>query len=239
MNLILFEERSDEEFLPSPDPRVRHLRKVLRMDVGDRFDVGVVNGPRGKASIQSDDPDKGMHLRFNWETDMPQNLPIELLVGLPRPQAARRILRECTSLGVSRFSFFQADKGEPSYGQSSLWSTGEWRRLLIQGAEQAFHTRLPVVTHHNTLYSRIAQLDATSDKFALDLYEATVQLSAARFQFDESVVAIGPERGWSAAERDALRQSEFTLARIGDRVLRTETAATVAVSLVDSMMRLL
>ena len=123
---------SSEVILPSTDPRVRHLRVVLRIDVGDRFDVGVVNGPRGKASILSDDSDMGMHLRFTWETDIPQSLPIELLVGLPRPQAARRILRECTSLGVSRISFFQADKGEPSYRQSSLWSTGEWKHLLIQ-----------------------------------------------------------------------------------------------------------
>ena len=44
-------------------------------------------------------------------------------------------------------------------------------------------------------------------------------------------IALGPERGWSAAERSLLRAGGFELAHLGARVLRTETAAVAAISI--------
>jgi len=50
------------------------------------------------------------------------------------------------------------------------------------------------------------------------------------------IVAIGSERGWTERERDLLEKNGFTLCSMGSRVLRTETAATVASSIIlDSM----
>ena len=47
-------------------------------------------------------------------------------------------------------------------------------------------------------------------------------------------LALGPERGWSAAERNLLRSQGFTLVHLGTRVLRVETAVVAAVTLVRS-----
>ncbi|HEY1848006.1 MAG TPA: RsmE family RNA methyltransferase, partial [Opitutaceae bacterium] len=44
-------------------------------------------------------------------------------------------------------------------------------------------------------------------------------------------LAFGPERGWSGAERDLLRARGFTLAHLGTRVLRTETAVVAALAI--------
>jgi len=52
-------------------------------------------------------------------------------------------------------------------------------------------------------------------------------------------VAIGPERGWSARERDLLRARGFELVHLGPRVLRTETACVAAVAVVKSRLGLL
>ena len=46
------------------------------------------------------------------------------------------------------------------------------------------------------------------------------------------VLAIGSERGWSAKERDQFRGHGFRLAHLGQRPLRTETAAIASVSIV-------
>ncbi|HKB91619.1 MAG TPA: RsmE family RNA methyltransferase, partial [Opitutaceae bacterium] len=50
--------------------------------------------------------------------------------------------------------------------------------------------------------------------------------------------AFGPERGWSATERTLLRAHRFTLAHLGTRVLRTETACVVALSLAKTRLNL-
>lgn len=46
------------------------------------------------------------------------------------------------------------------------------------------------------------------------------------------VLAIGSERGWTERERDLLCERGFTLCGMGERILRTETAATAACAIV-------
>ena len=48
--------------------------------------------------------------------------------------------------------------------------------------------------------------------------------------------AIGSERGWSPAERALLEGRGFVRLGMGNRVMRTETAATVSASLILSAM---
>jgi RsmE family RNA methyltransferase len=162
-----------------------------------------------------------------------------LLIGLPRPQTARKILQEATALGVGALHFFTAEKAEPSYARSTLWTSGEWRRHLIAGAEQAFCTRLPELTHGHTLSAALEKTPPAATRLALDHYEATASLGHGQPLAGSSVVlALGSERGWSAAERDFLRAKNFSLVHLGSRVLRTETAVVAAVALVKARLNL-
>lgn len=236
MNLILFEPAELSAPLPRTDPRAAHLLNVLRRSVGDTFDAGLVNGPRGKGTLAEVGSDS-LTLTFAWGAPAPAPDPILLLVGLPRPQTARDILREATSLGVGALHFFRSEKGEVSYAQSTLWSSGEWRRHLLAGAEQAFDTRLPAVTHGQTLAEVIAALPADAARVALDNYESPQPLAAVPLA-SPVALAFGPERGWSAAERDLLRAQGFAFAHLGQRVLRSETAVIAAVAIVRSRLGL-
>ncbi len=241
MNLLLFENSDKRQTLAPDDPRLDHVRKVLRRNAGDTFDVGALNGPRGKATILEDGP-KGMSLQIEWGEVPPPPFPIDLIIGLPRPQAARKILRESTSLGVAAIFFFQSEKSEHSYAASKLWSSREWRRHLLQGAEQAFTTRIPDVRHFDSLGAAIEHLDndrAPEQRLALDLYESTIALPALKFTAQRCALALGADRGWSSAERQTLRAADFTLVHLGERVLRTETACVAAVSLIVAGMGLM
>jgi len=236
MNLLLFADDRTERHLPPEDARVAHIRNVLGMTAGDRFDTGVVNGPHGKALIVEDSQKEGMHLRIEWTREPEPSLPIDLIVGLPRPQTARKILRETTALGISSISFFESEKGEPSYRQSKLWTTAEWERQLIQGAEQAFTTRIPQVRHFQSLETAVSTGDGDRGRIALDVYEGTGPLSAMPDPQKSYTLAIGSERGWSAAERSILRENRFLILDLGGRVLRTETACVAAISIVAARM---
>jgi 16S rRNA (uracil1498-N3)-methyltransferase len=245
MNLILFEADEIGRPLARSDPRAGHLLRVLRRREGDTFDAGLINGPRGKGALTAIGPD-ALTLAFAWDAAPPPLDPITLIIGLPRPQTARDILRDATSLGVAAMHFVTTDKGEPGYGRSTLWTGNEWRRHLISGAEQAFVTGLPEVTHRRSLLEVIGGLPDRAFRAALDHYEASEALTRCRLPEDtagaprpELVLAFGPERGWSNAERAALRGSGFVLAHLGSRVLRTETAVVAAVVLVKARLGLM
>lgn len=236
MNILLFEEKELQKYLPSEDLRAKHIREVLRMSKGSQLFVGIINGRRGKAIIIEDNPD-GLLFEIEWESDFPKLLPVTLVVGLPRPQTARKILEECTSMGVARIFFFSSEKGEPSYAHSKLWQTDEWKRHLIKGAEQAFTTMIPELVHFEDLRTCLSFLegeDLSAFSVALDNYESTHTLSNALKTNDAYILAIGAERGWSKNERNLLRESGFTLAHLSDRVLRMETACVAGVSLISS-----
>lgn len=230
MNLILFEADECTRPLPAEDPRARHVIEILRRKPGDRFDCGLVDGPRGKATVVSMDA-HGLGLEFTWEREIPQLHPLRLLVGLPRPQTARKVLLEATTQGVSAIDFVRSEKGESSYAQSSLWSSGEWRRHLLAGAEQAFCTRLPSVSWDLDLAGALARLPVEGDRIALDNYESPGPLGSLALTAASATLALGSERGWSTREREQLRTAGFRFAHLGTRVLRTETAVVAATTL--------
>jgi RsmE family RNA methyltransferase len=140
--------------------------------------------------------------------------------------------------------FVTTERGEASYASSTLWSSGEWRRHLLAGAAQAFCTRLPDVSFGRTLADVIAELPPHATRVALDNYESPLSLKAAAkppastnepHAINQAVVlALGSERGWTGPERDLLRANAFTLAHLGPRVLRTETACVASIAIVKS-----
>lgn len=238
MNLVLFEPGELSDPLPLADPRAQHILKVLRRAPGDSFQAGLVDGPLGEATLVSVDSASGaLSLAFAPTRPAPPLPPITLLVGLPRPQTARDILRDATTLGASCIHFVATDRTDPNYAASALWTSGEWRRHLLAGAAQACDTRLPRVTWTHSLHSALAALSDTADtagasRLALDNYEATRSLAKALPpRATPLVLALGPERGWGASDRTALRAAGFTLCALGERVLRLETAACAALSL--------
>jgi len=245
VNLILFEPAEIHRPLPRTDRRAVHLLDVLRRRVGDSFDAGIVNGPRGKATLTHLAAD-ALTFSFAPTTPIPSAAPLTLLVGLPRPQTARDILRDATTLGVGALHFVRTEKAESSYAQSTLWSSGEWRRHIIAGAEQAFATRIPEVTHGQPLATALANLPTlpriASTRLALDNYESPFSLGQLTLSPDSAapvVLALGAERGWSAAERDLLRAHGFTFVHLGERVLRTETAVTAALAIIRAKLGLM
>jgi RsmE family RNA methyltransferase len=234
MNLVLFEPAELGAPLPLADPRAQHLLKVLRRSPGDTFVAGIVDGPLGTGTLLSAGADS-LAFGFSPVQEPPPLAPLTLLVGLPRPQTARDLLRDATTLGAACIHFVATERSDPNYASSTLWTSGEWRRHLLAGAAQACDTRLPRVTWTHDLAAALAALPppAKASRLALDNYEASASLASALPPASPpaAVLAFGPERGWGPADRAALRSAGFTLCSLGPRVLRLETAVTVAVGL--------
>lgn len=236
VNIVLFESSETARPLPRDDARARHILTVLRRSVGDTLDVGLVGGPRGKATLHQVS-DTAVELKFSWEPAHPAPCPTLLAVGFPRPQTARDILREATTLGATELSFVTTDRSDPNYPSSSLWHEGEWQRHIITGAAQAFDTFVPEVNWHDSLTSTAARWRAAGHRLiGLDVYGAHPHL--ARLELDSAdasgAIFIGPERGWHEADRAVLAAAGVEWFNLGSRVLRTETAVIAGLTLINA-----
>lgn len=248
MNLVLFDASEIHRPLPRSDRRAAHLLDVLRRRIGDTFDAGLINGPRGKGTLAAVSAE-ALTLTFAWGPLPAPREPLALILGLPRPQTARDVLRDATTLGATALHFVRTEKSESSYAQSSLWTAGEWRRHVLAGAEQAFDPAIPDVTIARPLAEILATLPAGGSesgsgsgvRLALDNYESAQSLGAmpAATLRAPVALAIGAERGWSTTERELFRTHGFTLVHLGTRVLRTETAVIAALTLVRARLGLM
>lgn len=233
MNIVLFEPGEWQTPLAADDTRAVHLMEILKLVPGDRFAAGEVGGNLGTLGFQGF---QGKSLVFShpeWTTTPPPFSRVRLLIGTPRPPTARRLLKDLTTLGAAELHFTATDLGDRSYLQSTLWD-GEFRKNLKEGAAQTRSTLLPRVERHPGLRRALGAI-------ALD--------PGSRVWFDEGGptwdrhpvhdaagtgplwLAIGPERGWSAAERTLFAEQGWSLAGLGRRILRTETACNLALGM--------
>jgi len=227
MNLILFENDEIHSPLPASDARYQHIRKILKLQNGESFDSGIINGPGGRSTIR-DISDREMLLDFEETWASPPLYPVTLIIGVPRPPTARRLLKDLTSAGVDRLWFTGTELGEKSYLTSKIWRDEKYREHVLEGAQQGESTLLPEVRRFHTLRRCVEALEGEEARAALDNNESVMPVSRFHPEKERTVLAIGSERGWTEGERELLKDSGFTLLSMGTRVLRTETACAMA-----------
>ncbi len=240
MNIILF---SGDPFFPRTDGRYAHVKKVLRKGVGDEFRAGVENGSEGAARITRMD-DRGLAFEFTPDAPLRPLFPVSLLVGFPRPIQLKRLLRDAASLGCRSVALCGTELGERSYLESSLSEPDTARQSLVEGCVQAGGTAIPELTLHGSVGEALAALGACGprgssawgDRVLLDVAPpGTPSLLAAKLEpigpERPLLLAVGSERGWTANERALFAEARFTVASLGTRILRTETAVTAALAL--------
>jgi RsmE family RNA methyltransferase len=238
MNIVLFTPDDIEKPLPLTDERALHIQKVLGKGVGDSFEAGIIGGAAGQGTISA--MDDAIHFDFTPRSSgIPAN-PLTMLVGFPRPIQLKRMFRDLAGLGVAAVHLCGTDLGEKSYRDSTLIERGAAEKLLQEGASQAKSTHVPHLAVHINLDAALEALaPAGCLCLAADnlcpvspLRDALAALSPEELRGRGVVCAIGAERGWTDRERRLLEEAGFVRASLGERVLRTETAATVAGALI-------
>ncbi|WP_407429197.1 RsmE family RNA methyltransferase [Treponema sp.] len=238
MNICLFTPEEINNPLKKSDERAKHIIKVLHKQPGETFDAGIIGGAAGIAVITNISEDGEISFSFEPKSAGKKLYPLTLIIGFPRPIQLRRLLRDAAGLGVQKIILCGTDLTEKSYLESNVVSDGSAYKMLLDGTAQAASTHVPVLEVARTLDDVLKTTDDTASKIALDNRRASSSLHD--FLLHEGahsvIAAIGSERGWTERERDLLEKAGFTLCSMGIRVLRTETAATVAGSIIlDSM----
>lgn len=240
MNICLFSKEEIAQPLPLRDERAQHIIKVLHKKTGDSFTAGIVGGASGVARIISID-DSGISFDFTAAGDGKPLSQLEMIIGFPRPIQLKRLLRDIAALGVGRVHLTGTDLGEKSYMQSTLVERGAAYKMLLDGTVQAGSTHVPELCLYKTLDEC---LDAAGNEgllLALDNVNPSARLADAVKQKKNVVTkgarvvaAIGSERGWTDRERRLLEAQGFVRCGMGERIMRTETAATVAGAIILS-----
>lgn len=243
MNICLFTSQEISQPLPKKDERALHIVKVLHKKIGETFDAGIIGGAAGVATITDISEEGDISFSFEPKSAGKKLYPLTLIIGFPRPIQLRRLFRDVAGLGVKKIILTGTELTEKSYLETNDIKDGAAERMLLEGTVQAASTHVPELVVYKSLKEafNIEENDREwemSSKIALDNRRATGSLHdfLQKEGSHSYIAAIGSERGWTENERDLLEEKGFSLCSMGIRVLRTETAATVASSIIlDSM----
>ena len=238
MNLLLLEAGEARNEVTLDGVRGRHLRHVLHVEPGQQVRVGVIDGPRGTATVESIEGEK-VTLHCAFEADPPPVPAVDLLLALPRPKVMRRLWAQIAAMGVGQIILTNAERVERNYFDTHVLTPDCYRPLLVEGLQQARDTRLPRVSIHRQfkvlVEDELDRLFPAGLRLVADPAASTSAASVGRVRTGERVLlAVGPEGGWNAFETSLLTARGFTPVSMGPRTLRTDTACIALLALVHS-----
>ena len=250
MNICLFEKSQIDLPLSFDDERGAHILNVLHKKQGDDFTAGIIGGQSGVAKItRIDETARQIFFEFKPTGDGKPLKPLKMIIGFPRPIQLKRLLRDIAALGISEVHLTGTELGEKSYMQSDLAQPEKARELLLEGTVQAGSTHVPKVFIHKSLKECLSTLEETGSLslskgkqnfICLDNINPKRALGDVSFSKEvPGIAAIGSERGWTDRERELLELSDFIRCGMGTRIMRTETAATVAGAIILNSMGVL
>jgi len=141
-------------------------------------------------------------------------------------------VRKSVELGVAEIQplLAAASVARPK-GERAALRHAHWQKVAIAACEQCGRNRIP------TVQAPVAALDYRGGAGTRILLAPSAELrfSAACKAGSEFTIAAGPEAGFSAEEEAALANAGFVPARLGARVLRTETAGIAALSALSAL----
>ncbi|CAN5196854.1 16S rRNA (uracil(1498)-N(3))-methyltransferase [soil metagenome] len=214
----------------------RHAGTVLRLRPGDP--VRVFDGLGGEYAATVEKAvkhDVRLALgRFFAERAAPV-LRATLWQGLARGERMDFTIQKATELGVESIVPILTRRSVVRLpAERATRRRRHWQALAAAAAEQSGRTRVPAVHEPAPLETQLGE----SRDSALDLIlEPDAPVSLARLPHDGPgalTLLAGPEGGFEETERALIRAAGFRAVGLGPRVLRTETAAIVALSIIQA-----
>ncbi len=247
MNIVLFfeDDRSsqDEFVFYKNDERYSHITKILNLGVGSSFKCGMLKAKQGRGIITKLNPEELIFAFEELSESLPL-LPIHLILGAARPIQLKRLLKDVSTIGISSIHIVATLLGEKSYFHSTLMESDNIKKYLIEGASQGGSTLIPSYKTYHSLqdFLRSENAPKNSDiKIVFDLVSSNQDLVNKelcnfrnKIQERNIYLAIGSERGWASEERKRFREHNFCSIKLGDRILRTETATIASLSYILS-----
>jgi 16S rRNA (uracil1498-N3)-methyltransferase len=211
-----------------------HVSRVLRLGEGAKLTLFNGDGGDYAATIQSigrRDVTLAVHEFQPVERESP--LDITLLQGICRGQRMDWLLQKCTELGVARIQPVLSDRVVVKLsGERAEKKLEHWRGVVIGACEQSGRAKLPQISAPESLQTAITCLPEDTARLVMDP-AGTDRLSPSIGRSRAVIILTGPEGGLTNGERQAAIKAGFKSLRIGPRILRTETAPIVMISILQ------
>ncbi|MEJ2866669.1 16S rRNA (uracil(1498)-N(3))-methyltransferase [Actinomycetospora sp. OC33-EN08] len=210
-------------------PEGRHAADVRRVQPGEVILLGDGAGTRARAEVTAVARGSVTAEIVETRTDPPSGRRLVLAQALAKGDRGELAVETATEAGIDAVIPWRAERCVTRWddGPRGAKQLGRWRSTVAEAAKQARRAWIPEVTEPLTTNQLAGRVRSTTCL----LLEATAEVSMADVALGEEgeiVLLVGPEGGVTDAETSRLVEAGATPVRLGPAVLRTSTAAAVA-----------
>jgi 16S rRNA (uracil1498-N3)-methyltransferase len=215
-----------------------HALKVLRLKIGSEIEVVSPDGQAARVIIT--DLNVGeVVVKLQEIVNRMSEPPIQITLAqsLSKGDKFDYIVQKAVELGVHRIIPLLTEHCVVKYDAAKQQQkTSRWQKIASEAAKQCRRTLVPIVQEPTDFNGFLAHLAATST--VLLFYEQEDQLGVKQILRQSAgacssfVLIVGPEGGFSKTEVAVAIKRGAHIVSLGPRILRTETAATAALTVV-------
>ena len=215
-----------------------HATKVLRLKVGDQFALfngdgydyvaKVIELSKHKTSVEIID-------RYPVNHESP--LKITLAQGLAAGDKMDWIIQKAVELGIQSIQPLLTERSIVKLDRERADKKLEhWRTVAISACEQTGRSIIPDILSPIHIVQWLSNQNQIANSLKLILTPAKAQnINHLEKPSSPVVFMVGPEGGFSEKEMNLALSSSFVPVNFGKRVLRTETASVVALSIMQNL----
>lgn len=224
--------------LELPQAQAHHAAQVLRLREAEELVLFDGSGGEWRARIlaigkRSVRVEVGEHDAVERES----RLRVTLLQGLSSADRMDTTVQKAVELGVAAIQPAACEKSVVRLNPERAASRqAHWRRVAIAACEQCGRNRVPEVHLPLRLADYRLPAGARGAVLAPDASDGLGAVAGPDARTEGVLVlAVGPEAGFSADEERGLVAAGFQPVKLGERILRTETAGPAALAVLNCL----
>jgi 16S rRNA (uracil1498-N3)-methyltransferase len=202
--------------------QLHQLRHVLRLRDGEELAVFDGSGQEWVARLCGD----SVELVRPIEGVVEAQTQLTLFQAMIKPARFELVLQKGTELGITRFVPFVAERSVGTGERSARWQS-----IVIEAAEQSGRRLVPEIAPVLPFDEAIKEAASRGAPFMPWEGADGPKLSAVHRRRRHLAVIVGPEGGFTESEVERARARGALTVTLGRRILRAETAAIVAATL--------
>ena len=210
-----------------------HATRVLRLAAGDALTLFDGTGGEFDATLERVDK-RGATVRVLRFVPVERESPlaVTLAQGIAANDAMDSALRKATELGVTSIQPLVTARSSPlPAGERAEKRLLHWRQVAIAACEQCGRNRIPDVATPRPFADWLREWTESGVILVPAVRRSLAAIAQPGSKF---ALLVGPEGGFDAGEIAAAQANGFASLALGPRVLRTETAATAGLAIVQA-----
>lgn len=226
----------EERMIVSDQEDVKHIIKVLRLTEGSCIEIcdGENNEYIGKiVSVSKKEVILDIVEKRESKTEPP--IFVTLFQGIPKSSKMDMIIQKCTELGIGQIQPMVTERTviKLKDEKSGNKKVERWQKISDSAAKQCKRGRIPKVNmpiSFKEVLDLVSEYDLAIIPYENEENRGLKNILRSNNKLKKVAIMIGPEGGFEEAEIIAAKSAGIIPVTLGPRILRTETAGFVALS---------